>query len=239
MNIIASIPIASKRYLLGYFWMIIAVFLAFNKIAIAKQTWSVYETQGFSIYHQTEDSSLAHEAGEILESEFNRVTDLLGYIPARKTIIYLITDNSSDLRVPRPDANHAVKVEPGKLKEDLLFTWTGILLEEMFGSRTIKKFPDWYSKGIMAYLAGMEIQKNKIEPSFFDPQNLPKLDMNKSLITGELIWEYLVKTNGKGIIAPILNISRINKGTNDAIEEVTDLSFENLLNACAKYYLQS
>ena len=205
-------------------------------VGMPKKNWKIHETKAFQIYYAAPSQDKAQMSAEFLESEYDRVTETIGYIPVEKIVFYLIPEDPQDFKVPKsPDIG---KVEAGSqsLKKDLIIQFTSCLLAKMYTKRTMKYMDDWFISGISGYIAQVEPEYEEVSQTTFEPVNLETLKGDPALLTGNLIWNYLVETNGEGVIAHILNNARILQSDKGAIEQFIGIPFEMVMANCREYY---
>src|ERR1700750_430039 len=60
-----------------------------NRIQYKKFEWQYISSENFDVYYYENRKKVAQEAIQYLESEFDRITDLIGYPPYLKTKVFL------------------------------------------------------------------------------------------------------------------------------------------------------
>jgi hypothetical protein len=60
-----------------------------NRIQYKEFDWQYISSENFDVYYYENRKKVATEAIQYLESEFDRITDLIGYPPYLKTKIFL------------------------------------------------------------------------------------------------------------------------------------------------------
>ena len=78
-----------------------------NRIQYRQFDWVYLSGENFDVYYYDARKVMAQEALEYLESEFDRITDLIGYPPYFKTKVF-IYNSLSDLRQSNVGLNHNV-----------------------------------------------------------------------------------------------------------------------------------
>src|SRR5688500_12437349 len=68
-----------------------------NRIQYRQLDWVYLSGENFDVYYYDARKTMATEALEFLEGEFDRITDLIGYPPYFKTKVF-IYNSLSDLR---------------------------------------------------------------------------------------------------------------------------------------------
>ena len=200
------------------------------------EDWKVHTTRAFNIYYAGDDQSLAEKAGDILEEEFDKITEFLGFIPSRESDIYLVPEeNPDDLKIPKSLKYGSVKDSSGNLRKALIREFTGVVIHEMYGKKGIRQLDPWFYKGIIAYVVDKDSVWDRMDQKYLDQDVLKSLDKDEAMEVGKYIWKYLVKMNGEDIVAYVLNSARLLEDE-IPVEQITGVSFENLLNGCKKYY---
>src|SRR5882672_10645592 len=126
-----------------------------NRIQYKEFTWKYLSSENFDLYFYGERRKAAQEALQYMESEFDRITDLLGYYPYQKTKVFLY-NSITDLQQSNVGLNHSrfnvsgetefVKpyveiAHPGNLdefKEELVFKMADLLVNEMMFGGSLK-----------------------------------------------------------------------------------------------------
>src|SRR5882672_12474436 len=144
-----------------------------NRIQYKDFRWKYLTSENFDLYFYGERRKTAQEALQYLESEFDRITDLLGFYPYQKTKVFLynsITDLQQS-NVGLAHTRYSVSGEtefvkpyveiahPGNLeefKDELVFKMSNLLvnemmfggsLREMFTSSVLLNLPEWFIDG--------------------------------------------------------------------------------------------
>src|SRR5690606_35991446 len=150
-----------------------------NRIQYRQFDWVYLSGENFDVYYYDGRKSVASEALEFLESEFDRITDLIGYPPYFKTKVFLY-NSLSDLRQSNVGLNRTVFTANGEtefikpyvevanvgtaleFKEELLFQISDLMVNEMmfggslkdiFQSSILMNLPEWFIDGASLYVA--------------------------------------------------------------------------------------
>src|SRR6186713_3169933 len=150
-----------------------------NRIQYRQFDWVYLSGENFDVYYYDARKSIAQEALEFLEGEFDRITDMIDYPPYFKTKVF-IYNSLSDLRQSNMGLNRNVHkiggetefikpyVEVAHLgtaqeyKEELLFKISELMVDEMmfggnlkdiFQSSILMNLPDWFVNGASLYVA--------------------------------------------------------------------------------------
>src|SRR6187455_1483657 len=177
----------------GYFLLLCCILLGFveaqgqqsrevfgkNRIQYRQFDWLYLSGENFDVYYYDARKAVAQEALEYLESEFDRITDLIGYPPYFKTKIFLY-NSLPDLRQSNVGLNRTVFTVNGEtefikpyvevahlgtaqeFKEELLYKISELMVNEMmfggslkdiFQSSILMNLPDWFVDGASLYVA--------------------------------------------------------------------------------------
>src|SRR5688572_26233241 len=150
-----------------------------NRIQYRQFNWQYLSGENFDVYYYDARKATAQEALIYLESEFDRITDLIAYPPYFKTKVFLY-NSLSDLRQSNIGLNRAVFTINGEtefvkpyvevafpgtgqdFKEELLFKISELMVNEMmfggnlkdvFQSSILLNLPDWFVDGAALYVA--------------------------------------------------------------------------------------
>ncbi|HLZ16848.1 MAG TPA: hypothetical protein VKQ08_07400, partial [Cyclobacteriaceae bacterium] len=76
-----------------------------NRVQYKDFDWKYLSSENFDVYFYGERRKLAQEALQYMESEFDRITDLLGFYPYQKTKVFLY-NSITDLQQSNVGLNH-------------------------------------------------------------------------------------------------------------------------------------
>ncbi len=201
------------------------------------EDWKLHKTQAFNIYYSGDDQPLAEKAGDILEEEFDKITELLGFMPSRKSDIYLVPEGKPEELKIRKSIKYGIIIDySDNFKNALIREFTGIVLYEMYGKKGMRALDPWFYKGIIAYVSDTDSTWDQMDQQYLAPEVLESLEGKEAMEVGKYIWKYLVKMNGESVVAYVLNSARILEDEIPSVEQVTGVPFEHLLNSCKKYY---
>jgi hypothetical protein len=151
-----------------------------NRIQHQRFEWKVLTTTNFEVYFYGDAQTTATLAAQFAESEFDRVTEILGYTPYSRTKIFLynslselnqsnigitLNGNARDVREESLSKSRIQLAFPGNQVEfrrqlvreiaavfvyDMLY---GGSLKDALQSSLLLTLPDWFMSGITAYIA--------------------------------------------------------------------------------------
>ncbi len=239
-----------------------------NRIQYKNFDWKYLSTENFDVYYYEDRRKVAGEAIQYLESEFDRITDLIGWPPYLKTKVFLY-NSISDLQQSNIGLNHTqfnvggetefikpyVEIaHPGTLdefKEELIYKVSDLMvkemmfggsLKEMFQSAVFLNIPDWFIDGASRYVA----KGWNVEMDDYVRQLVRSKKVNKSIrqtgkdaqLVGQSIWNYIVEKYGKSSISNILNYTRVIRNEQKSILITLGIPFKQLLADWQNYYTQ-
>jgi len=218
-----------------------------NRIQYKNFNWKVISTVNFEVYYYQEGNELAYFAARHLESDFDRIADLLGYTPYAKTKIF-VYNSISDLQQSNVGLNNDALLLGGQtnfVKSRVEIPYTGsavdfkrelslgiaqmFITEMMFGgslkdmvqSSYLLTLPDWFVSGAAAYVAegwGAEMDDHMRDLIFHKNIRKPSsLEGKEATLVGQSIWNYIAERYGKSNISNILNLTRIIRNEESSI----------------------
>jgi Tol biopolymer transport system component len=239
-----------------------------NRVQHKEFNWYFYTSANFEVYYYDKGGVNAKMAIEYLESEFNKLTQNIGYVAYTKPRIYLYNSPEERLqsnldlnaqqyteegqtKFTRLVAEVAYKGQMDLFKEDLLFATSKVIIREMlygasvadaFQANLITNFPDWYVDGIANYLAkGWSREMDDYIRRYFKNTSNPKLHTLTDLeagLVGQSIWNYIAEKYGRRYVSSILNLSRINRSEENSIANTIGINIKSFLNDWQQFYLK-
>ncbi len=237
-----------------------------NRIQYRQFDWLYLSGENFDVYYYDARRAVAQEALEYLESEFDRITDLIGYPPYYKTKVFLY-NSLSDLRQSNVGLNHNVfnvggetefikpYVEVAHLgtaqefKEELLFQISDLMVNEMmfggnlkdvFQSSILMNLPEWFVDGASLYVAkGWSMEMDDYIRQLMvtrKARRATKLSGKDAGLVGQSIWNYIAEKYGKSSVANILNYTRVTRNEEKSMYITLGINFRQLLLEWRKYY---
>ncbi|WP_247231667.1 hypothetical protein [Telluribacter sp. SYSU D00476] len=210
-----------------------------NRIQYRTFDWKVLKTSNFEIYHYQGGTELARITAQLAETEFDRITEVLGYTPYNKVKIFLynspgelqqsnmglatfgdLEDKELDLAQSRVEIAYTGEQLNfrKKLVKDiaLLFVYDmlyGGNLRDALQSSLLLTLPEWFMSGIAAYIAeGWTPEMNDYMRDVIQSRQIKKpslLTGTDATLIGQSIWNYIAERYGRDNISNILNLTRI------------------------------
>jgi hypothetical protein len=237
-----------------------------NRIQYRQFDWLYLSGENFDVYYYDGRKGVASEALQFLESEFDRITDLIGYPPYFKTKVFLY-NSLTDLRQSNVGLNHTIFNVGGEtefikpyvevaflgtaqeFKEELLFRISDLMLNEMmfggnlkdmFQSSILMNLPDWFVNGASLYVAkGWNNEMDDYIRQLMrtrKAKRATKLSGTDAAIVGQSIWNFIAEKYGKSSVANILNYTRVTRNEEKSVSITLGISFRQLMNEWYRYY---
>ncbi|MBX2967459.1 MAG: PD40 domain-containing protein [Cyclobacteriaceae bacterium] len=230
--------------------------------------WQYLSGENFDVYYYDGRRSIATEALQYLELEFDRITDLIGYPPYFKTKVFLynsLTDlrqsnvglnktyynigGETDFVKPYVEVAHTGTAQ--ELKDELLFRITDLMLKEMmyggnlkdmFQSALLMNLPEWFVSGASRYVAhGWTADMDDYIRYIIKTRGAKKINRyndEEAALIGQSIWNFIVERYGKSSVSNILNYTRVTRNEERSILITLGVSYNQLLNEWHKFYTQ-
>lgn len=237
-----------------------------NRIQYRQFDWVYLSGENFDVYYYDNRKSIASEALQFMEGEFDRITDLIGYPPYFKTKVF-IYNSLTDLRQSNVGLNHTFFNVGGEtefikpyvevaylgtaqeFKEELLFRISDLMLKEMmfggnlkdmFQSSILMNLPDWFVDGASLYVSkGWNAEMDDYIRQLMrtrKAKRATKLMGRDAAMVGQSIWNFIAEKYGKSSVANILNYTRVTRNEEKSVAITLGISFRQLMNEWYRYY---
>jgi hypothetical protein len=237
-----------------------------NRVQYRTFKWQYVSSENFDVYYYDERKKVATESLQYLETEFDRITDLIGYPPYLKTKVFLynsVTDlQQSNMGILGQQFSIGGQTEfikpyveiahPGTLdefKEELIYKVADLMvnemmfggsLKDMFQNAVLLNLPDWFIDGASLYAA----KGWSADMDDYVRQLVKSKKVNKALktsgpeaaIIGQSIWNYIVERYGKGSVANILNYTRVIRNEQKSMYITLGVGFKQFMVDWKKFY---
>lgn len=237
-----------------------------NRIQYRLFDWKVMTSTNFEVYFYGDAQTAATLAAQYAESEFDRVTDILGYTPYSRTKIFLYNSqselNQSNIGITLGSERDAREESLSKSRIQVAFSGNqvefrrqlvreiaGVFVYDMLYGGSLKDalqssllltLPDWFMSGITAYIA--EGWSTELDNAIRDAVYQKRLRKPSSLsgpeaqLVGHSIWNYIAERYGRDNISNILNLTRIIRNEQTSIASTLGLPYARFLNDWREYY---
>jgi hypothetical protein len=240
-----------------------------NRIQYKRFEWNYISSENFDVYYYDDRRRMASEVVDYIESEFDRITDLIGYPPYLKTKVFLY-NSISDLQQSNIGLNRNPYImggetefakpyveiaNPGTLegfKEELLLKVTDLLvnqmmfggsLKDMFQNAILLNLPEWFIKGVSLYAArGWDEEMDDFARQLVRSRKVNRaltMKGNEAALVGHSIWNFIAEKYGKNSVANILNYSRVIRNEQRSVLITLGIPFRQLMVEWKNYYAAS
>ncbi|MFZ2904872.1 MAG: translocation protein TolB [Cyclobacteriaceae bacterium] len=239
-----------------------------NRIQYRNFEWYFLSGENFDVYYYDARRGVAQEALDYLESEFDRITDLIGYAPYFKTRVFLYNSladqRQSNVGLNRSQYNVNGELEYVKpyievsylgtsqeFKQELLYKVSHLIvnemmyggnLKEMFQSALLLNLSEWFVSGASEYVArGWTAEMDDYIREIIRTKKVnrvSKLSGHEAALVGQSFWNFLAEKYGKSSISNILNYTRITRNEEKSILITLGVTYKQVLAEWHQYYSQ-
>jgi len=237
-----------------------------NRVQYRTFNWKYISSENFDVYYYDERRKVATESIQYLETEFDRITDLIGYPPQLKSKIFLynsVTDmQQSNMGIngqqfPVGGGAEFIKpyveiAHPGTLdefKEELIYKVADLMvnemmfggsLKDMFQNAVLLNLPEWFVDGASLYAAkGWNSEMDDYVRQLIRSKRINKalkLTGPEAALVGQSIWNYIAEKYGKGSVANILNYTRVIRNEQKSMYITLGVGFKQFVIDWKKFY---
>jgi hypothetical protein len=239
-----------------------------NRIQYRSFDWLYLSGENFDVYYYDGRRAIAAQALEYLESEFDRITDLIGYAPYFKTRVFLY-NSLADQRQSNVGLNKTEFSVNGEIefikpyievsylgtgqefKQELLFKVSDLMvnemmyggsLKEMFQSALLMNLSEWFVSGASQYVArGWTAEMDDHIREIIRNKRVAKIikySGHEAALVGQSFWNFVAEKYGKSSISNILNYTRITRNEEKSILITLGVSYKQIIQEWQEYYLQ-
>lgn len=239
-----------------------------NRLQFQQFEWQYISSENFDVYFYGPRKPVATEAVQYLESEFDRITDILGAAVYLKTKVFLY-NSVADLQQSNMGLNgtafspggetefiqpYVEIAHPGNItdfKEELIFKVTDLLVREMmfggslrdmFQNAVLMNLPDWFIDGASRYVAkGWSGEMDDFVRQLIATRSTRKafkLKGEEAALVGQSVWNYIAEKYGKSSISNILNYTRVIRNEERSVLITLGIPFRKLVADWETYYTE-
>jgi len=237
-----------------------------NRIQYRPFKWQVLTSQNFEVYFYEGGQQTATLAIQLAETDFDRITEILGYSPFSRTKIFIYT-SIQDLNQSNVGLNLASEREIKEenlaksrieiaysgnsitFRKDLVREISHVYVHDMLYGGSIKEslqnslllsVPDWFMNGITAYISeGWSTEMDSYIRDAIANKTLRKPSQTtgkESALVGQSIWNFIAERYGKDNISNILNLTRIIRNEQTSISSTLGMPFSKAMKEWREYY---
>lgn len=115
-------------------------------------------------------------------------------------------------------------------------------IRERIQTAALLTLPDWYYKGLVAYLAeSWNIENDNFLKDFFQNKKqkyFTSLQREDEILAGHSIWRYLEEKNGKSTVSQIVFLTKISRSVENAMMYYTGMNITMLLDDWQNFYTE-
>ncbi|MFD1819379.1 hypothetical protein SAMN04515674_102226 [Pseudarcicella hirudinis] len=237
-----------------------------NRIQYRHFHWKVLTTQNFEVYFYDDALPMATVTAQFAESEFDRITEMLGYSPFSRTKIFVYSsvqdinqsnigitlssdkevsdENLSKSRIEIAFSGNQVAYKKELVREishvfvyDMLY---GGSLKDALQNSLLLSVPEWFMNGVTAYIAeGWSVEMDDFMRDALLNKKLRKPNLatgKEAALIGQSIWNYIAEKNGRDNISNILNLTRIIRNEQTSIASTLGMPYSRFLREWHEYY---
>ena len=237
-----------------------------NRIQFRPFKWQVLTSQNFEVYFYEGGQQTATLAIQLAETDFDRITEILGYSPFSRTKIFIYT-STQDLNQSNVGLNLSSEREIKEenlaksrieiaysgnsvtFRKDLVREVSHVYVHDMLYGGSIKEslqnslllsVPDWFMNGITAYISeGWSTEMDSYMRDAITNKMLRKPSQTtgkESALVGQSIWNFVAERYGKDNISNILNLTRIIRNEQTSISSTLGMPFSKAMKEWREYY---
>lgn len=237
-----------------------------NRIQYRNFNWKIIRTANFEIYFYQDGNTLANLTAQYAESEFDRITELLGYTPYNRIKIFLYNSPQelaqSNIGISVVGELDSREIDLAKSRLEIAFTGDQISfkkrlihdvsmlfvydmlyggsLKDALQSSLLLTLPDWFMPGIASYIAeGYSVELDDYMRDAAVSRNIRKpnlLQGRDAERVGHSIWNYIAQKYGRDNISNILNLTRIIRNEQSSIQSTLGVPYGRFLREWREYY---
>lgn len=239
-----------------------------NSIQHKEFEWYFYSSNNFEVYYYDRGGANAKMAIEYLESEFDKLTQMIGYVAYTKPRLYIYNSPEEGLQ-SNLNLNSQKYTEDGQtkftrliaevshrgrvdqFKEDIVHAVSKVIIREMlygasvadaFQANLVNDFPEWYIDGAALYLGkGWSREMDDFIRQYLKENKNPKILSLTGIeagLVGQSIWNYISEKYGRRYVSSILNLSRINRNEENSIANTIGVNAKVFFEDWKNYYLK-
>jgi hypothetical protein len=238
-----------------------------NRVQYSRFEWKIIRTTNFEIYHYGAGTPLATLTAQYAETEFDRITEALGYTPYNRIKIFLYNSPQelmqSNMGMATLSNLNEKEIDLAKSRVEIAFTGDQISfrkqlvrevsqlfiydmlyggsLKDALQSSLLLSLPDWFMSGISAYIAegwSSELDDYMRDAVLRKPtKRLSLLTGKEATVYGQSVWNYIAERYGKDNISNILNLTRIIRTEQTSISSTLGVSYSRFLKDWRDFYM--
>jgi hypothetical protein len=237
-----------------------------NRVQYRRFEWKILKSNNFEVYHYGAGTPIATLTIQYAESEFDRITEMLGYTPYNKIKIFLYnspqelmqsnmgmattTDLSeNELNLAKSRLEIAFTGDQLGFRKKLIQEITQLFVYDMLYGGSLKdalqnslllSLPDWFMSGVSAYVAeGWTTELDDYMRDAVVRRQIKKpslLTGHEAVVVGQSIWNYIAERYGKDNVSNILSLTRIIRTEQTSIASTLGVPYTRFLRDWRDFY---
>ena len=235
-----------------------------NRVQHRQFDWKFVTTKHFNIYYYNGGNKLAHNTARHLETNFEKITHVVGYLPYDRINI-LVYNADSDLQQSNISLQNNISSggETKLIKSKIEISFKGnqskyyqelnkklselFINTIMFGGNLRDKiqstylidFPAWFISGASEYIGygTNEEMYNAVRYYLSKKRRTPdRLNGEFATLIGQSIYHYIEETYGQYTIANILSLTKATRNEETGIENNLGVPYQQFIDDWADFY---
>ena len=237
-----------------------------NRIQYKNFKWQFISTFNFDIYYYEGGKELAEATAKYVENDFNRISDLTGFLPYSKIklLIYNSVADQQQSNIGLDDSQLiggqtnfvkstievAFRGTQSELKKEISRSMAALLLNTMLYGGSLREviqsaymlaLPEWFVKGAALYIA--EGWSTEMDDYIRDAmlyrniKNPVAFSEDEAGRAGQSIWNYIVQKYGKSYMGNVLYLTRVVRNDRASIESSIGISYNQFISDWSNYYI--
>ncbi|MDX2196774.1 MAG: hypothetical protein NW207_10175 [Cytophagales bacterium] len=237
-----------------------------NRVQYQNFEWSVISTDNFEIYYYRASKNAAVMAAHYAETEFEKISDLLGYVPTDRIKLIVYATHSDYLQSNVGLTTEKVfvggysiflknKIEvyfngvQTDLQKEIAKSISNLFLNEMMYGGGLKQvlqstylfnLPEWYLSGLVYYLSeGWSTEMDDKIRDLFLNRNFKKPNRLKgedAQTAGASMWNYLAERYGRHQIGNVCAYTKIRRSYEKGFAQSISTPYKIFLKEWKEYY---
>lgn len=239
-----------------------------NRVKYKTFFWTYYGYERYDVYFYEQGKEIANYVSKAAKKEMQYVEKLFDYSIDGK-IQFIVFNKQSDFKqsniglltdeqyntggVTRIAGSKVMLYFEGdhaKLDAQIRSGVAQVLIEqmmyggnvrEMVKNNTLLNLPEWYTKGLIDYVANdwSSDLDNRVKDGILNNRykNLNRLEGNDAVIAGHAFWKHVADNYGEAVISNILYMSKVSRNIDNSTVFVMGISIKNLWAECVESYI--
>jgi hypothetical protein len=261
-SIIGSSPIANAQFYTGS-----QMEFGKNRVKYENFFWTFYTYDHYDVYFYEEGKELANYVSKSAKKQIDYIQKLFDYT-ADDRFQFIVYNKQSDFKQSNIGLSTEEQYNTGgvthivgskiilyyegdhdKLDAQIREGVAQVLINEiMYGgsvremlkNNTLLNLPEWYQKGLQAYVASdwNSDVDNRVKDGILSGKykNINRLEGQDAVYAGHALWKYIADNYGEAVISNILYMTKVSRNIDNSAIFVLGISIGNLWTECVESY---